>query len=222
MVADRIETRVFDPRMGDGFEEAELRVARKDDGSRTIRGYAALFDVWSPWYEDFHEIIRPGAFTDTLKSKKSDVRGLFNHNADRVLGRVRAKTMALAVDNKGLFYDIDAPDSAADVVEAIERRDITGSSFSFTVRKTASSEGETWNYDDKGKAERELLAVDLYDVGPVTFPFYPQTKAAVRSLEAWRETLREEERRQQAESRKFGGAIRDVRAAEAELLRMTV
>jgi len=88
MVTDIIETRAC------SVEDAEVRIVRKDDRV-TIRGYAAVFDSWSPEYDGFSEIIRPGAFTDTLSSKKSDVRALFNHNPDRPLGRVRAGTMTL-------------------------------------------------------------------------------------------------------------------------------
>lgn len=174
---DNIETRVC--------PDCELRIAGDDDVPR-ITGYAAVFDKWSPDYGGFREIVRPGAFKDTLASSKSDVRGLFNHDPNLVLGRQKADTMTLEEDAKGLRFDIPAGDTTAalDVVKMIRRKDVTGASFSFTVRK----KGDLWEYDDTGggMVERELLAVDLYDVGPVTFPFYPTTKVAARALELFR------------------------------------
>jgi HK97 family phage prohead protease len=175
---ENIETRAI--------PECELRIEGDTDVPR-ITGYAAMFDKWSPDYGGFREIIRPGAFKDTLASSKSDVRGLFNHDPNNVLGRQKSETMTLEEDAKGLRFDIPAVGDtqvARDVVTMIRRGDVTGASFSFTVRKN----GDTWEYDDSGTGtvKRELLSVDLFDVGPVTFPFYPQTKTAIRCMELFR------------------------------------
>lgn len=174
---NNIETRAF--------PECELRIVG-DDGAPRITGYAAVFDKWSPNYGGFREIVRPGAFKDTLADKGSDVRGLFNHDPNHVLGRESSETLALEEDAKGLRFDVTPGDTqiGRDVVAMVRRKDVTGASFSFTVRK----EGELWEFDKNGGStmERELLAVDLFDVGPVTFPFYPQTAVAARSLELFR------------------------------------
>jgi HK97 family phage prohead protease len=115
------------------------------------------------------------------------VRGLFNHDPNNVLGRQKSGTLIVEEDAKGLRFDIPTVGDtqiARDVVSMIRRGDVTGSSFSFTVRKR----GDLWDYGESGDGtmKRELLAVDLFDLGPVTFPFYPQTKTAVRSLELFR------------------------------------
>ncbi len=120
----------------------------------------------------------PGAFDRAIR--EDDVRGLFNHSPDMVLGRTKAKTMRLSVDAMGLAYEIDAPDTQVgrDLVESLRRGDIDGSSFSFTTTD------EEWRKEG-GVQVRLLKGVALYDVGPVTFPAYEATSAAARSdLEA--------------------------------------
>ncbi len=160
---------------------AEVRLLDDGDGPK-IQGYAAVFDKWSPDYGGFREKIRPGAFKATLAARSSDVVALFNHDVNFVLGRQKAGTMELEEDGKGLRFTVRPPESRADVIEAVKRGDVRGASFSFTVRKN----GDTQTFTDK-MVERQLLAVDLYDVGPVTFPFYPSTKVAVRMVKHWRE-----------------------------------
>ena len=160
---------------------AEVRLLDDSDGPK-IQGYAAVFDKWSPDYGGFREIIRPGAFKATLAARSSDVVGLFNHDPNFVLGRERSGTMELEEDAKGLRFTVRPPESRSDVIEAVERGDVRGASFSFTVRK----DGDSTTFTDT-MVERELNAVDLFDVGPVTFPFYPSTKVAVRMVAHWRE-----------------------------------
>ena len=123
----------------------------------------------------------PGAFTDCLATNP-DVRCLMNHNADVVLGRTAAKTLTLTEDDTGLRFSCDLPDTQAarDLRTSIERGDISQCSFGFIVRKQKWTE-ET---DAEGVTQltRELHAVDVFDVSPVTFPAYPQTSVDVRAL----------------------------------------
>ena len=152
------------------FLPAEMRVA--SDG--TIEGYAAIFDVWSEVFGWFREKIRPGTFTKTVK--ESDVRALFNHDSNYVLGRTHADTLELKEDKKGLFFRTKPPDTqwAADLRTSIGRGDIDQASFQFDTLR------EEWNYD-VDPIERELVEVRLYDVSVVTFPAYPQTNVKVRA-----------------------------------------
>lgn len=163
------------------FQDTELRIEPDESGQRIV-GYVARFNRWSPVYVDFREQLAPGFFDDVLGS---DVRGLFNHDPNWVLGRTTAGTMRLSSDELGLLADVDAPDTdlIADLVlSPIRRRDVTGASFSFTVAE------DRWDKNPDGLWERTLLrAAELFDVGPVTFPFYPETDMAVRSLDAWRQ-----------------------------------
>lgn len=147
----------------------------------TIRGYAALFNSDSQDLGGFVERIAPGAF-DAVMKRGTDVVALYNHDPMFILGRESSGTLRLSVDEKGLRYEIDAPESRADVIEAIERGDVRGSSFAFRVKGA----GESWSRDQQGRQIREIREVDgLFDVGPVLKPAYSATESFVsrRALE---------------------------------------
>jgi HK97 family phage prohead protease len=148
------------------------------DEPQKIKGYAAVFDRWSEDLGGFREIIRKGAFSKTVS--KADVRALFNHDPNYVLGRTKSGTLALTEDDKGLAIEISPPDAqwARDLMVSISRGDISQMSFGFRVPKN----GDKWT-EENGKTMRELLEVELFDVSPVTFPAYPQTSVGVRSAE---------------------------------------
>lgn len=158
-------------------EEAEVRAEKSDDGTVKIRGYAAVFNTLSSDLGGFRERLHPTAF-DAVLRKNPDVRGLFNHDPNYLLGRTRSGTLRLYADEKGLGYTIDPPKSRTDVLEALERGDVSGSSFAFTIAR----DGEEW-VEENGKLIREVRKVaGLFDVGPVVYPAYPDTTAARRSL----------------------------------------
>lgn len=150
-----------------------------DDGEQRISGYAAVFDRLSENLGGFREIIAPGAFDAVMDD---DVRALFNHEAHLILGRTRANTLQLAIDTTGLRYRIDPPDTqvARDLIASITRGDITQSSFSFWVDE------DRWDEDDDGRVIRTIKTFKrLYDIAPVTFPAYPDTTVATRSLDGY-------------------------------------
>ena len=158
-------------------EGAEIRLAGANGEPRKIEGYAATFNAEAELMPGFREIVRPGAFTRTLKT--ADVRALMNHDPNFVLGRNKARTLSLWEDDKGLGYRITPPDTsyANDLLVSIERGDVTQSSFGFRVVK------DRWTEDVAAKTIlRELLEVKLFDVSPVTFPAYAQTEVHVRGL----------------------------------------
>lgn len=165
------------------FMTAGLRIERRADNKPVLAGHAAVFNEKSENLGGFREIVAPGAFDDALK--KDDVRALFNHDANFVLGRSIAKTLRLLQDDRGLAYEIDLPDTQTIrdlVIAPVERGDISGSSFGFRVLPN----GQDWTEDEDGVLIRTLTAVRLHDVSPVTFPAYPQTDVAVRSMNDWR------------------------------------
>jgi len=159
------------------IEGLELRAEKRENGETVISGYAARFNSWSEDLGGFRERIRPGAFSKALMS--SDVRLLFNHSADRgVLGRT-PRTLTLAEDTKGLRFEGQLPDTqlARDLVVSINRKDITGNSFSFVVGEG----GDEWN-DKDGMTSRTITEVkELFDIGPVVFPAYDSAKVKVSS-----------------------------------------
>lgn len=159
----------------------EFRVL-KEDGKSSLEGYAARFDKWSEDLGGFKEKIARGAFKKALKD--SDVRALFNHNADYVLGRSTAGTLALKEDKKGLLMVNDPPSTqwARDLMVSVDRGDISQMSFGFTVDK------DEWKEDKEGRVTRTIHEVGrLLDVSVVSFPAYPDTSVALRSLEKVKE-----------------------------------
>lgn len=167
-LTSKIERRVFDV--------AELRLDSEED-ARTIRGYAAVFDSMSQPLFGFREVIRKGAFKKTVR--ESDIRALWNHDPNFVLGRKSARTLRLEEDEKGLLTRIFPPSTtwASDLMTSIERGDVSQMSFGFQMVK------ERWmEAGNDGLPVRELLEVRLFDVSPVTFPAYQQTEVHVRSL----------------------------------------
>ena len=167
-------------------DEQELIVETRADGRAAIIGYAAVYNRLSLDLGGFREEILPGAFDRILSRQRGrqDVVALFNHDSNIVLGRTSSGTLELSSDDKGLRYVVTPPVSRADVMELIQRRDVRGSSFAFTV----DSKNESFRTGEDGKAVRQIREVSgLYDVGPVLVPAYPQTSAgvAMRSYEAW-------------------------------------
>ncbi len=164
------------------MDEKEIRTytveLRADGDSRKLTGHAAVFNKWSEDLGYFREKIDPAAFDKSLKA--DDVRALFNHDPNYVLGRNKAGTLELSTDNKGLKVEIDPPDTqwARDLAVSIGRGDISQMSFGF---RTITDEWTHFN-DSNKPSDRVLLEARLFDVSPVTYPAYPQTDVKVRSI----------------------------------------
>ena len=168
--------------------QVEYRAAT-DESPAKIVGYAAVFDKISAVIFDFREVIRPGAFAEALKT--SDVRALWNHNSDYVLGRTKSGTLTVEEDEHGLRIEIEPPNTqwAKDALETIRRGDVDQMSFAFYV----SRDGDNWKKDEMGFPLREIIKVSqVDDVSPVTYPAYPDTEVSVRSLIKGRELTAEE------------------------------
>lgn len=165
------------------------QLVRSTDGKPSkIAGYAAVYyNASDPGTE--YELYRgntfrlverflPGCFDRAVR--EDDVRALFNHNADNILGRLRSGTLRLFSDAKGLRYEIDPPDTtlARDLIESLKRGDVTGSSFCFDYVTTTTTE------ERRDGIDQEILQVSeakLFDVGPVTFPAYTSTTSEARA-----------------------------------------
>lgn len=191
------ETRVLQ------LDKKELRVITRDGGGKTIVGYAAKYNkpsqLLSEGKRQFIEKISPGAFDACLK--RCDVRGLKNHDPNYLLGRTSSGTMRLISDATGLGFEIDAPETQAgkDALIEIDRGDLDGCSFTFTV----DAGGDVWD-ETTNPPTRTLRSVrDLFDVGPVTFPAYLDTEVSARAFCSLDSMLdqREAEARKAAESR---------------------
>ncbi len=186
---------------------AGLRVERRSGGEggdrRAIVGHAAVFDQWTVMYSgayyEAREVVRRGAFDRALRERQ-DVRALFNHDVNFILGRTKSGTLRLSVDSTGLRSEIAPPDTQTVndlVVSPIERGDLDGMSFGFVARradKSVITRSANSTVIDRGGdritlrmegdreiEERELLDLDLLDVSPVCDPQYTGTDLGLRA-----------------------------------------
>jgi uncharacterized protein len=155
----------------------------KNDAPPSICGYASVFGKPSQNLGGFKERIKPGTFTRALREKQ-DVRCLWNHSADVVLGRTKSGTLTLKEDARGLFFDCVLPDTqqARDLHTSISRGDVDQCSFSFAVKPG----GESWAEEEDEESDslipmRTLSDVDLMDVAPVCYAAYTSTSLTARS-----------------------------------------
>lgn len=183
----------------------EIRKSTDADKPRRIEGYAALFDtrtdlVW------FDETIAPGAFDE---ADMSDVVALFNHDPNLPLARTSSGTLDLKIDERGLFYSFEVPDTSTgrDLLTLIERGDISQSSFAFTINK------ESWTDEQGEKTLRTIEKIEkLYDVSPVTYPAYSETTALAR---------KREERMKKDNAAQLSGADKDYPALQAAIFSLS-
>lgn len=161
-------------------QACEFRMESDEESTgQQIAGHAAVFDTETPIGDMFSEIVRPGAFARAIRDGQ-DVRALFNHDENHVLGRTRNGTLRLNEDARGLAVEIDPPNTQTgrDVIELIRRGDVSQMSYAFIVKQ------EKWTERGGGKPLREVLDLDLYDVSPVTYPAEITTEVGLRSAES--------------------------------------
>ncbi len=163
------------------FDISQLAIITRDDEPDKIVGHAAVFNKVGDggW---FLEKMAKGAFTNSIS--KDDIRALFNHDRNFVLGRNTAGTLELIEDSQGLLSTILPPDTqyARDLKVSIDRKDITGMSIGFEIIEEIRKQGE-----DGAPDLFTIKEAKLWDISPVTFPFYEETDVSVRSREAWRD-----------------------------------
>jgi HK97 family phage prohead protease len=165
---------------------AELRAS--DDCKFEIRGIAAGYNSLSNDLGGFREVIKAGAFSRSLKSNP-DVKCLFNHDPNQILGRTKSGTLKLQDSDKGLAFRCQLdPDSTAhrDIYSAIKRGDIDECSFAFTLNPNGDSFDEAKNpRTGERTIIRTLKDVNLLDVSAVTNPAYGNgaTNVSARSFD---------------------------------------
>lgn len=164
------------------FVPAKGMRTASDANVRKLVGHASVFNSASEDLGGFTEIIAPGAFKDAIP--RSDIRSLFNHDPNYVLGRMKAGTLSVSEDNVGLYTETTPPDCqwARDLMVSIDRGDIDQMSFAFRVAKG----GDEWVLTDETVTRTISKFEELMDVSPVTYPAYTDTSVAVRSRDSWK------------------------------------
>ena len=166
------------------FKLEDVEVREHEDGHLVV-GYGAVFNSESNNLGGFTEFISRDAFEGR---EEDDVRFLLNHDPNFIMGRTTSGTLKLRVDEKGLRYEVAIPDTTAgrDLLISLKRGDITQSSFAFTVEK------DSWSQSETGAAVRTIEKVSrLFDVSAVTYPAYPNASVGLRSMETWKNNLKE-------------------------------
>ena len=167
-------------------EQREFRMENAEQNGNTIRGYAAVYNSDSEWMGGFYEQIATGAFDDVMEN---DVRAYFNHDENLLLGRVSSGTLRISTDKRGLFYEVDLPNTtyANDLAELMKRGDVNQSSFAFLIEK------DRWEQRD-GVTYRIIEKVSrLLDVSPVAQPAYPDATSELKTRDLETEIKEEPE-----------------------------
>ena len=201
-----------------GVERIEAREASASSGPG-ITGYGSVSGVRTTiegWWDEWDEEVAPGAWAKTIA--EGDIRSMFNHDVNRLLGRTTAGTLRLSEDDAGLLYDVDinAMDANAMSVHAqVARGDVSGSSVWFRVIR------QEWTVatEDNGLERdlRRILEAMLFETGPVTFPAFVTTTANARSLALLDRTLRSVSPRTARRARDVADLLSDPAAFRREL-----
>jgi HK97 family phage prohead protease len=176
--------------------------AEKRENDNVIIGRPIVYDAKTDICGLFEEVIEKGALDET---DLTDVRFLVNHNTSMIpLARSRRNngnsTMKLSVDDKGMEIetklDIENNSDARNLYSAVQRGDISGMSFMFSI------DDEEWSNLESEYPTRKILKIgSVVEVSAVTWPAYEQTEINSRSketLESARSAL--ENARQQKEN----------------------
>jgi len=158
----------------------EVRATGGHGNGRDIGGYAAMFNRQSKNLGTFVEVVERSFFNksraDGWVGSGSGVVCRYEHDNFHLLGSTQSGTLRLGLDDQGLDYVVDVPESRQDVFELVSRGDIRQSSFAFIVGE------EEWGQSETGYTQRVLHTGLLIDVAPVTVPAYQDTTVALRSL----------------------------------------
>lgn len=164
--------------------------AQDGDGKKYIEGYFAVFGAVYELWPGATESIAPTAFEGALED---DIRALVDHRTELVLGRNKAGTLDLRVDERGLWGRVEINEADADAMNIyarVQRGDVDQCSFGFEILD------EDTDYRDDGSVHWTIRRVKLYEVSVCTFPAYKETSVSARQrdyndikkrqLESWR------------------------------------
>lgn len=180
--------------------KTQFTITRDDETSeeRVIEGYFALYESETQLWKDSFEIITKGAFDKTLNN---DIRALWNHNTQYVLGRSKNGSLQLKADDKGLFATIKLPNTqyAEDLHELVSRGDIDQASFGFNIidedLEELANGGYRWRINE----------IDLHEISVVTFPAYENTTVQARAKQVEQIEQRKLQEKKDALSKRLKG-----------------
>lgn len=170
-----------------------IAVETRAQDAQKIGGYAAVFNRFSQNLGGFVEQVNPAFFNKSRGDGWPGVVARYNHDDNMLLGTISGRTLRLSIDEMGLVYEVDLPNSRGDIGELVARGDVDKSSFAFVTFE------DDWAVTDQGFPMRTLMSGKLIDVAPVNTPAYLDSTAGLRSL-----------------ATKMSADIEEVRSAAAE------
>ncbi|GCD87152.1 phage capsid protein [Lactiplantibacillus plantarum] len=169
--AENPETPPTDEQQPDNQQQPD----KQDQQGKTISGYAIVWNSPSKDLGGFTEIVTPKALDGV---DLSNVLMLNNHDYTQVLASVKAGTLTLETDDKGLHFTAQLPNTsfANDVYEEVQSGNVDSCSFGFD----SDDDTDEWTKDDGGNITRTINQVkSLFDVSVVAVPAYDDTNVQV-------------------------------------------
>lgn len=162
--------------MGETRYQVQLRAQLDGD---TLHGHAAVFGQLAK-VPGGYERMATTAFDAVLDRSDTDVLALVNHDMASLLGRQSSGTLRLKVDDGGLAFEVDLPDTsyARDLRALVARGDVTGASIGFVP-----GEDRALRAPDGQPLTEHISLRMLRDISPVTKPAYAGTGVALRSYD---------------------------------------
>ena len=151
--------------------------AREEENRPHITGYFSVFDGVYEIGPGMTESVDRHAFDNTVGG---DIRALINHNSDMVLGRTKAHTLELRIDEHGLYGDIlinPNDQDAMNLYERVRRGDVDQCSFGFRIIS------EETDFREDGSIHWRITEVELFEVSVCTFPAYEDTNVSAREAQ---------------------------------------
>jgi len=172
------------------YQASQFR-AVETEGRKTIEAYFSVFgdtyEIWPGATESFDA----HAFDNTIND---DIRCLVDHDSSKVLGRTKAGTLSLAIDNYGLKGVVEINENDQDAMNLyarVQRGDVSQCSVGFDILN------EEYVLNPDGNQHWTILDVKLYEGSIVTFPAYEKTEAVARSMrqkqsfQIWKKRMKE-------------------------------
>lgn len=157
------------------FFTGSFKTRAEPDGKKYIDGYFVVFNQQTELWDGVYEEVDPGALDNSIIN--NDIRCLYNHNDDIVLGRTSVKTFSLRKDEHGIYgsAEVNENDSAAmDAYARVQRGDVSGCSYGYYPTR------EECVQRDDGSVLWRVLEADVIEMSVCPFPAYPQTEIQAR------------------------------------------
>lgn len=163
------------------YKNEALEIRSSEGEPSVVSGFGVIYDREIELFPGYMEKIRAGSLRKSINSG-SEIKSFFNHDSGYVLATTKSNPpLAIMDTDKGLRFEAPIPPTSygKDLEINLERKNVKGASFAFTIDK----DGDILTRDEKGVYHREVISAQLFEVGPVTNPAYPQAKVGLRSFD---------------------------------------